>query len=211
MATTHNLGFPRIGAQRELKFALKSYWNGDADAAKLGTTASELRKRHWQLQGQLDWLPLGDFTLYDQVLDMSIILGHIPERVHNLPGNELTTYSRIARGRAPEDCGCGAEDTDNSGVAAGEMTKWFDTNYHYIVPEFSASTEFQLNPTRLLTELAEAKSAGINYKPVIIGPVTYLWLGKSKDDSDPLALLDRLLPIYRQLLDAFAQQGVEWV
>jgi 5-methyltetrahydropteroyltriglutamate--homocysteine methyltransferase len=204
MVTTHNLGFPRIGERRELKFALESYWKGDLNEAALQETGAGLRDRHWRDQQQLTLAPVGDFSLYDQVLDMSATLGNLPVRAGQSDENELNRYFRIARGRSPADSDC-------CGVHAGEMTKWFDTNYHYIVPEFDARTRFALDPTRLLTQLAEAKSAGVNVKPVIIGPVTYLWLGKSKDSTDRLSLLDDLLPVYGQLLQRLAEEGVEWV
>ncbi|HEY7886491.1 MAG TPA: 5-methyltetrahydropteroyltriglutamate--homocysteine S-methyltransferase [Cellvibrionaceae bacterium] len=204
MVTTHSLGFPRIGAKRELKFALENYWRGELHNAQLQNTASELRKQHWQQQQTLDLVPVGDFSLYDQVLDMSFTLGHLPQRVQNLAGAELDNYFRVARGRSTAD-------SEHLCVHAGEMTKWFDTNYHYIVPEFDAGTRFKLNPERLLTQLAEAKAQGVNAKPVIIGPLTYLWLGKSKDDSDKLALLDHILPAYSELLLQLANAGAEWV
>jgi 5-methyltetrahydropteroyltriglutamate--homocysteine methyltransferase len=209
MAITHNLGFPRIGAKRELKFALEHYWKGETSRDELLAVGTQLRERHWKDQARLDLVPVGDFAFYDQVLDMSFTLGNLPERVRGFHGDPLDNYFRIARGRsaqASDDHGacCG-------GVAAGEMTKWFDTNYHYIVPEFTATTNFSLDASRLVKQLAEARASGVNAKPVIIGPVTYLWLGKSKDDSERLALLPKLLPVYGALLDSFAAQGVDWV
>ena len=213
MTTTHNLGFPRIGAKRELKFALESYWKGESSRDTLKALGAELRRRHWADQAGLDLVPVGDFAFYDQMLDMSFTLGNPPERVKGFEGDVLDNYFRVARGRsAPSDhnhaehaaC-CGG------GVAAGEMTKWFDTNYHYIVPEFTAATTFKLDATRLLAQLAEARAQGVKAKPVIIGPVTYLAQGKAKDNSDKLALLDRILPVYGELLDTLAAQGVEWV
>jgi len=204
MVTTHNLGFPRIGAKRELKFALESYWQGLSTQDALTTLGAELRQKNWRHQAQLDLLPVGDFSFYDQVLDMSFLLGNIPERVRGLHGDTLNNYFRVARGRSANDSAC-------SCVHAGEMTKWFDTNYHYIVPEFSASTCFALDASRLLAQLAEARQCGVSAKPVIIGPLTYLWLGKTKDDSDKLALLPRLLPVYAALLAQLAAQGVAWV
>ncbi|THF58637.1 5-methyltetrahydropteroyltriglutamate--homocysteine S-methyltransferase [Pseudothauera rhizosphaerae] len=206
MARTHNLGFPRIGAQRELKFALESYWKGQSTRDELKAEGARLRRRHWQDQAGLDLVPVGDFAFYDQVLDMSFTLGNLPERVQGFHGDALDNYFRVARGRSAEEhaqC-CG-------GVAAGEMTKWFDTNYHYIVPEFTAATEFRLDASRLLEQLDEARAQGVKAKPVIVGPVTYLALGKAKDDSDRLALLPRLLPVYAELLETLAAQGVEWV
>ena len=209
MVTTHNLGFPRIGMKRELKFALESYWKGQSSRDELKALGAQLRQRHWQAQSGLDRVPVGDFAFYDQVLDMSFTLGNLPERARGFHGDPLDNYFRVARGRsahgAEERAGC------CGGIAAGEMTKWFDTNYHYIVPEFTAATEFKLDASRLLEQLGEAKAQGVKAKPVIIGPVTYLWIGKARDDSDKLALLERLLPIYAELLEQLAAQGVEWV
>lgn len=209
MTTIHNLGFPRIGAKRELKFALESYWKGESSRDELKALGAQLRQRHWENQAGLDLVPVGDFSFYDQVLDASFLLGNLPERVQGFHGDELDNYFRVARGRSAK----GLEDHSAccGGVAAGEMTKWFDTNYHYIVPEFTADTQFKLDASRLLEQLAEAKAQGVKAKPVIIGPVTYLALGKAKDESNKLALLDRLLPVYVQLLDTLAKAGVEWV
>jgi len=209
MVTTHNLGFPRIGAQRELKFALESYWKGQSSGDALKTLGAELRQRHWNEQCGLDLVPVGDFAFYDQVLDMSFTLGNLPERARDFHGDPLDNYFRVARGRSAE--GGHAHARCCGGIAAGEMTKWFDTNYHYIVPEFSADTAFTLDASRLLEQLGEANAQGVKAKPVIIGPVTYLWLGKAKDDSNKLALLERLLPAYAELLELLAVQGVQWV
>ncbi|UEP24160.1 5-methyltetrahydropteroyltriglutamate--homocysteine S-methyltransferase [Burkholderia ambifaria] len=209
MVTTHNLGFPRIGAQRELKFGLERYWKGESSRDALKALGAELRARHWNAQRDLDLAPIGDFSFYDQVLDMSFTLGNLPKRVQGFHGDVLDNYFRVARGRsaqaADERAAC------CGGVSAGEMTKWFDTNYHYIVPEFHADTNFSLDPSCLLQQLAEARALGVAGKPVILGPVTYLWLGKAKDDSDRLALLPKLLPVYGALLDTLTAQGVEWV
>ncbi|KKO49074.1 5-methyltetrahydropteroyltriglutamate--homocysteine methyltransferase [Arsukibacterium sp. MJ3] len=202
--TLHNLGFPRIGNKRELKFAQESYWKGETNAEQLLATAAQLRRKNWQWQQGLDWVPVGDFSLYDQVLDTSFALGNLPKRVANLSGSELDNYFRVARGRSVNDSACQC-------VHAGEMTKWFDTNYHYIVPEVTADTTFSLNSERLLAQLAEAKAQGVNAKPVIIGPVTYLWLCKEKDASDRLTLLAQLLPVYQQLLAELAEAGADWV
>ena len=209
MTTIHNLGFPRIGAKRELKFALESYWKGESSRDALKQLGAQLRQRHWDNQAGLDFVPVGDFAFYDQVLDMSFTLGNLPQRVQGFHGDALDNYFRVARGRSAQ--GAEGHGACCGGVAAGEMTKWFDTNYHYIVPEFTADTQFRLDPSRLLAQLAEARAQGVKAKPVIVGPVTYLALGKAKDDSDKLALLPRLLPVYTQLLDTLAAQGVEWV
>ena len=204
MVTTHNLGFPRIGSKRELKFALESYWKKNTDRADLLTTGAELRKRHWLQQSNLDLVPVGDFSFYDQVLDMSFLLGHIPDRVQHADSDKLDQYFRVARGRAvnDDDCSC---------VRAGEMTKWFDTNYHYIVPEFNSETTFRLNAESLLAQIDEAESLGFKSKPVLVGPLTYLWLGKSKDGSSRLALLPKLLNEYASLLELLGSKGIEWV
>ena len=207
MVTTHNLGFPRIGAKRELKFAQESYWKDQISLAELKAKGAELRQSHWLDQSALDLVPVGDFSFYDQVLDMSFTLGNLPERIRGLSGDTLDNYFRVARGCTAQS----AEAQSPVGVAAGEMTKWFDTNYHYIVPEFTAQTEFKLDTNRLLGQLAEARALGVLTKPVIIGPVTYLGLGKAKDESNRLALLPRLLPVYAELLETLANAGVEWV
>ncbi|MEQ5817622.1 5-methyltetrahydropteroyltriglutamate--homocysteine S-methyltransferase [Marinobacter sp. NFXS11] len=204
MVTTHNLGFPRIGARRELKFAQEAFWKGRISEEDLQITGADLRRRHWQNQHPLDRVPVGDFSFYDQILDMGVTLGNLPERVNDTQGSELDRYFRVARGRSGQESAC-------CGVQAGEMTKWFDTNYHYIVPEFHQHTRFQLNADRLIDQIDEARAQGVTPKPVIIGPVTYLWLGKAKDDSDRLLLLESLLPVYSELLDLLADRGVEWV
>jgi 5-methyltetrahydropteroyltriglutamate--homocysteine methyltransferase len=203
MAKTHNLGFPRIGAQRELKFALEKYWKGTISREELEGTATQLRGHAWQRQSGLDRVPVGDFSFYDQVLDTTVLLGNVPERALATGGSPLDVYFRVARGRSAGDTGVG--------IAAGEMTKWFDTNYHYIVPELRADTHFSLDAERLLAQVREARRHGMNPKPVIVGPVTYLWLGKAKDDSDRLQLLPKLLPVYRDLLAALAAEGATWV
>ena len=202
MTITHNLGFPRIGARRELKFALERFWKGEAPAHELQEQAAALRQRHWQQQASLDLAPVGDFSLYDQVLDMSFTLGNVPARARG--GDDLDAYFRVARGRSAVDTDCGCTD-------AGEMTKWFDTNYHYIVPEFDAGTRFALDTARLEQQLAQARALGVKAKPVIIGPLTYLWLGKAKDGSERLDLLPQLLPVYAELLSWFVTQGIDWV
>ncbi|MFZ6848007.1 5-methyltetrahydropteroyltriglutamate--homocysteine S-methyltransferase [Undibacterium sp. RuRC25W] len=209
MTTIHNLGFPRIGAKRELKFALESYWKGEISLDELKRLGSSLRQRHWNNQSGLDLVPVGDFSFYDQVLDMSFTLGNLPDRVRDFHGDPLDNYFRVARGRSAQSVH--ENHTCCGGVAAGEMTKWFDTNYHYIVPEFNATTEFKLDASRLLAQLAEAKQQGVKAKPVIIGPVTYLALGKAKENADKLALLPSLLAVYSQLLHTLSEHGIEWV
>lgn len=204
MIKTHNLGFPRIGKNRELKFGLEAFWNGQLSQNELNEIGSHLRLNNWFKQKDLDFVPVGDFSFYDQVLDMSYTLGNIPDRVRDLKGSYLDSYFRTARGQS-------SSENQSNIVHASEMTKWFDTNYHYIVPEFSRNTKFSLNFELLENQIKEAKNAKINVKPVIIGPATYLWLGKSKDNSNKLSLLDNILPIYKNLLKNLANIGAEWI
>ena len=214
MALAHNLGFPRIGADRELKKALEAYWKGDTDQASLQATGRELRARHWQLHKDagLDWLPVGDFAWYDQVLSHSLMFGVIPERFASTLNNEgrptLDTLFGMARGASSSCCG-----GEHSKVQyAQELTKWFDTNYHYLVPEFSVDQRFELSWQQLFEETAEALALGHKVKPVIIGPLTYLWLGKAKGNAfNKLELLENLLPVYADILSRLSEQGVEWV
>ncbi len=201
----HNLGFPRIGANRELKFALERYWRGEIGREELEATGRELRARHWKLQRDagLDLVPVGDFSFYDQVLDHAALFGVVPERFGWDGGEiDLDLYFRMARGRAPS----------GPPAAACEMTKWFDTNYHYLVPELERDQPFRLSSRRLFEEVEEAKALGIPFKPVLVGPVTWLWLAKERDGSfDRLELLDGLVEVYGQVLDRLAAQGAEWV
>jgi 5-methyltetrahydropteroyltriglutamate--homocysteine methyltransferase len=214
MAVAHTLGFPRIGADRELKKALEAYWKGDLDQNSLNNVGRQLRATHWQLQKDagIDLLPVGDFAWYDQVLTHSLTFGVIPERFDNTRDERglptLDTLFAMARGATASCCG----DEHSQAQYAQELTKWFDTNYHYLVPEFSADQQFKLSWEQLFDEVEEAKALGHNVKPVIIGPLTYLWLGKAKgNDFDKLDLLERLLPIYGEILGRLAAQGVEWV
>ena len=214
MALAHNLGFPRIGADRELKKALESHWKGDLDRAGLHAVGRELRARHWQLQRDagIELLPVGDFAWYDQVLGHSLALGVVPERFAASKGNDgrptLDTLFAMARGASQ----CCAGHAPSPGAPALELTKWFDTNYHYLVPEFSADQRFILSWDQLFDEVDEARALGHSVKPVIIGPLTYLWLGKAKgSDFDKLELLERLLPVYGEILSRLSRQGVEWV
>ncbi|WP_448694223.1 5-methyltetrahydropteroyltriglutamate--homocysteine S-methyltransferase [Pseudomonas rhizophila] len=214
MALAHTLGFPRIGADRELKKALEAYWKGDLAPAALQAVGRELRARHWQLQKEagIDLLPVGDFAWYDQVLSHTLTLGAVPSRFHNTLDAQakptLDTLFAMARG-ATAAC-CGAD--HGQAQYAQELTKWFDTNYHYLVPEFSADQRFALSWEQLFEEVDEAHALGHQVKPVIIGPLTYLWLGKAKgEDFDKLDLLERLLPVYGEILNRLKAQGVEWV
>ncbi|AWM61049.1 5-methyltetrahydropteroyltriglutamate--homocysteine S-methyltransferase [Stutzerimonas stutzeri] len=206
MAVAHNLGFPRIGADRELKKALEAYWKGELDEQGLRLVGRQLRAQHWQAQADagIQLLPVGDFAWYDQVLTHSLMFGVVPQRFRPADGQPtLDTLFAMARGVTNSCCG---------GGQAQEMTKWFDTNYHYLVPEFSADQQFQLSWSQLFEEVEEALALGHAVKPVLIGPLTYLWLGKAKGEAfDKLELLERLLPVYGEVLDRLAAQGIEWV
>nr|WP_314985457.1 5-methyltetrahydropteroyltriglutamate--homocysteine S-methyltransferase [uncultured Pantoea sp.] len=201
----HTLGFPRIGLHRELKKALESYWAGDSTQQALMTTGRELRARHWQHQKEagVDLLPVGDFAWYDHVLTTSLMLGNVPARHQNQEGTvDLDTLFRVGRGRAPT----------GEPAAAAEMTKWFNTNYHYLVPEFIQGQTFKLTWTQLLDEVDEALALDHKIKPVLLGPVTYLWLGKVKGEPfERLSLLEAILPVYQQVLAELAKRGIEWV
>ncbi|HHA0036982.1 TPA: 5-methyltetrahydropteroyltriglutamate--homocysteine S-methyltransferase [Yersinia enterocolitica] len=201
----HTLGFPRVGLKRELKKAQESYWAGNSTQEELLNVGRELRARHWQQQQQagVDLVPVGDFAWYDHVLTTSLLLGNVPERHQNADGSiDLDTLFRIGRGRAPT----------GTPAAAAEMTKWFNTNYHYMVPEFQQGQQFKLGWTQLLDEVDEALALGHKIKPVLLGPVTYLWLGKVKGEQfDRLSLLKDLLPVYQQVLGELAKRGIEWV
>ena len=201
----HTLGFPRVGLRRELKKAQESYWAGHSTQAELLAVGRELRARHWQQQQQagVDWVPVGDFAWYDHVLTTSLMLGNVPARHQNQDGSiDLDTLFRIGRGRAPT----------GEAAAAAEMTKWFNTNYHYMVPEFTQGQQFKLSWTQLLEEVDEALALGHKVKPVLLGPVTYLWLGKVKGEQfDRLSLLNDILPVYQQVLVELAKRGIEWV
>ena len=213
MALAHTLGFPRIGADRELKKALEAYWKGDLAPDALQAVGRELRARHWQLQKDagIDLLPVGDFAWYDQVLSHTLALGVVPSRFHDTLNGQgrptLDTLFAMARG-ATASCCAGHGQAQH----AQELTKWFDTNYHYLVPEFSADQAFTLSWEQLFDEVDEAHALGHRVKPVLIGPLTYLWLGKAKgEDFDKLDLLERLLPVYGEILNRLQRQGVEWV
>src|SRR5471032_3095787 len=217
MIRTHTLGFPRMGAQRELKFALERHWRGEIDSVALEAVGAQLRERHWALQRDagLDVVTVGDFAFYDQVANHIQLFGCEPARF-GFTGTEtdLARYFTLARGVADEhvhdpSCACGQ---DGGGTAALEMTKWFDTNYHYLVPEFDATTTFKLSATRLLAEVAQAQSLGHVPKVALVGPLTFLWLGKEKQDNfDRLDLLETLLPAYLALLGQLRAAGVQWV
>jgi 5-methyltetrahydropteroyltriglutamate--homocysteine methyltransferase len=212
MALAHNLGFPRIGRDRELKKAVEAYWKGELDEAGLRAVGRELRAAHWQLQKDagIELLPVGDVAWYDQVLTHSLTFGVIPERFQINGGKPtLDTLFGMARGVSKNTC-CGGAHAQP--LLAQELTKWFDTNYHYLVPEFTADQQFALSWEQLFEEVEEGKALGHALKPVLIGPLTYLWLGKCKGrEFDRLDLLERLLPLYGEILQRLAAQGIEWV
>ncbi|MEC4725144.1 5-methyltetrahydropteroyltriglutamate--homocysteine S-methyltransferase [Shewanella sp. D64] len=204
-----SLGFPRIGRQRELKFAQEKYWRGELTQAELTQVARTLRSTHWKWQAEagVNLLPVGDFAYYDQVLTLSATLNAIPERHRDASETEsgkigLDTLFRVARGRAPT----------GKDAPAGEMTKYFNTNYHYIVPELTADQEFTIAYEQIFDEVSEAQALGYQAKPVLLGPVTYLYLAKLVGENfNKLSLLPQLLIAYEQILNRFSEQGVEWV
>jgi 5-methyltetrahydropteroyltriglutamate--homocysteine methyltransferase len=212
------LGTPRIGPRRELKLALESFWSGATDEKALNETGIALRAANWARQKKLGVtvIPSNDFSFYDQVLDTSVIVGAIPD-IYGWNGGDvsLATYFAMARGAEghAHDASCGHAHQGNShGVPAQEMTKWFDTNYHYMVPELQRDQQFALASRKPISEYEEAKALGYQTRPVLVGPVTFLKLAKSADAGfDPLSLLDRLLPVYIDVLRELASRGAEWV
>ncbi|MBN3509457.1 5-methyltetrahydropteroyltriglutamate--homocysteine S-methyltransferase [Mycolicibacterium septicum] len=196
------LGSPRIGPNRELKRAVEKYWSGRIDRAELESAAAALRRDTWAslVAAGLDSVPVNTFSYYDQMLDTAVLVGALPTRVGGIT-DDLDRYFAAARG--------------NDEIAPLEMTKWFDTNYHYLVPEFRPDTSFSLNPVKVLAELEEARAQGVPARPVIIGPVTFLALSKAAEDSvgapSPIARLDELVEIYAELLGVLVDHGVEWV
>jgi len=216
--TVATLGFPRIGPRRELKNALESHWSGKSDAAALLAAAADLRAKAWARQRDLgaDIVPSNDFSLYDHVLDTSAMVGAIPAIFGWKGGSvSLATYFAMARGAqgeaAHEGCTHGHAH-QHEGVPAAEMTKWFDTNYHYLVPEFAEGQRFALSSTKAVDEFLEAKGQGIVTRPVLLGPVTFLKLGKSRGEGfDPSSLLGALLPVYAEMLRRLDAAGATWV
>jgi len=205
MTIAHHLGFPRIGAKRDLKWALERYWKGEITHDELQAICKRIRNENWaqQIQAGQDFLSVGDFSLYDHVLDLSFMLGVCPDRFKPAPGEIPTdTYFRMARGSAPTG-------TD---TFACEMTKWFDTNYHYIVPELSEAQQFSICHTHLFTDIIEAQLLSKKVKPIILGPLSYLWLSKTQGAPfDKLALLPKLQKVYLDILTKLQAHNIEWV
>lgn len=209
MLLTNNLGYPRVGPFRELKKANEAYWAKKISTDELLTAAKEIRENNWKTQKEagIDLIPSNDFSFYDQVLDLSLTVGAIPARYNSLLDKidnnySLDLYFAMARGFQE----------DGIDVTASEMTKWFDTNYHYMVPEFTKDQTFKLTSEKFLNEYNEAKAAGIETKPVVIGPITYLLIGKEKDAGfDRIDLIDRLLPVYEEIISKLADAGAKYI
>lgn len=201
MTVFHLAGFPRVGAKRELKFAQERYWRKELSEQDLLTVAKLLREKNWkhQAEANADFVSVADFTFYDHILDLQVATGSIPARF-GFDSQTLTLdqYFQLARG--------------NESQFAIEMTKWFDTNYHYLVPEFHKNTEFKANPAHYVQQLEEAQALGYQAKPTLVGPLTFLYLGKEKGETfDRLSLLEKLLPVYEQILDALVAKGATWI
>lgn len=205
----NNLGYPRIGSHRELKKACESYWSGKISQFQLLEVGGQIRRQNWLLQQQsgIDLIPSNDFSFYDQVLDHSLLIGNIPERYDailsgNAANNQLDQYFAMARGYQK----------NGLDVKAMEMTKWYDTNYHFIVPEFVKNQTFKLSSSKIFDEFSEALAFGITTKPVLLGPVSYLLAGKEKEDGfKRLDLLTALLPVYEQIIEKLLALGAQWI
>jgi 5-methyltetrahydropteroyltriglutamate--homocysteine methyltransferase len=199
-----SIGYPRIGPKRELKVALENFWKSDISEAELQTVAKDLRRKNWQTQKEngVDLISSNDFSFYDQVLDTICLLGAIPKR-YKWDGKEvsLKTYFAMARG----------SQTSELDVPALEMTKWFDTNYHYLVPELSKDQSFQLSTNKPFEEFKEAKKFGFNTKPIILGPLSFLLLAKGLDGFKTINLLDKILPVYKEIIKKLSELGAEWI
>ncbi len=199
-----SIGYPRIGPKRELKVALENFWKSDISEAELQTVAKDLRSKNWQTQKEngVDLISSNDFSFYDQVLDTICLLGAIPKR-YKWDGKEvsLKTYFAMARG----------SQTSELDVPALEMTKWFDTNYHYLVPELSKDQSFKLSTNKPFEEFNEAKKFGFNTKPIILGPLSFLLLAKGLDGFKTINLLDKILPVYKEVIKKLSELGAEWI
>ena len=205
----NNLGYPRIGSQRDLKKACESYWTGKISQSQLLDVGKKIRQENWLLQKEagIDLIPSNDFSFYDQVLDHSLMFGTTPVRyqrvlTENSQNNLLDQYFAMARGYQK----------DGLDIKAMEMTKWFDSNYHYIVPEFTKNQTFELSTTKIFDEFKEALALGIQTKPVLLGPVSYLLIGKEKEEGfHRLDLLPKLLPVYCEIIEQLSEIGADWI
>lgn len=208
MTQAHILGFPRIGVEREMKKAVEAYWRGEISKTELEKIGQHIQQTNWKVQADagLDFVTVGDFAWYDHVLNTSAMLGVVPARFEH-HGNtvDLNTIFCMARGQAPQV----------KEAAACEMTKWFNTNYHYIVPEFTQDQTFHLSTDTLFAAVDQAQALGYRVKPVVLGPLTYLWLGKIRNEEnntfDKLKFLDKLLPVYQEIFAQLKKRGIEWV
>jgi 5-methyltetrahydropteroyltriglutamate--homocysteine methyltransferase len=205
---TQNLGYPRIGSQRELKKATEQYWSEKISQQQLLLTGKTIRLQNWQIQAEagIDLIPCNDFSFYDQVLDTTLMIGAVPKRYQTLAATKQLTdidlLFAMARGYQK----------DGFDITAMEMTKWFDTNYHYIVPEFTADQKFSLLNKKVITEFLEAKAQGFTTKPVLIGPVSYLLLGKEKQEGfHRIDLLSSLLPVYLEIIGQLVSNGAAYI
>ncbi|MFO8233889.1 MAG: 5-methyltetrahydropteroyltriglutamate--homocysteine S-methyltransferase [Bacteroidales bacterium] len=205
MIKTHILGYPRIGARRELKKASEKYWSDKISLDELIAVGKQQRQSNWQVQKDagIDLVPVNDFSFYDHILDMVLTTGAIPERYKPLKNlNQHDLYFAMARGYQK----------DKHDIIPMEMTKWFDTNYHYIVPEFNKKQTFEYFSDKIIEEFKEAKNFGVNPKPVMIGPVSFLLLGKEKEKNfNRLDLIDSLLPVYFEILNHLKENGARWI
>ncbi|CAM3957859.1 5-methyltetrahydropteroyltriglutamate--homocysteine S-methyltransferase [Mucilaginibacter galii] len=207
---TQNLGYPRIGGQRQLKKACEQYWAGKINLSELNDVARKIKEENWQTQADagIDLIPCNDFSFYDQVLDTSLVLGVIPQRYAPVlslvkTNSEIDLYFAMARGYQK----------DGLDITAMEMTKWLDTNYHYIVPEFTAKQEFRIFSEKIFAEYSIAKQQlGAKAKPVLLGPVSYLLLGKEKEEGfERIDLVKNLVPVYIEIINRLKQQGATWI
>ncbi len=203
--TTSTLGFPRIGRRRELKTSLEDFWAGKSDRQTLLDATAALRRQNWWIQkaAGINYIPSNDFSLYDHVLDMSAVVGAIPSVYRGGDARpSLDTYFAMARGTRGRDGG---------DLPALAMTKWFDTNYHYMVPELSPGQTFALSSTKPIDEFLEAQALSIQTRPVLVGPVTYLLLARTSEPFDPLSLLPGLLDVYAKLIARLTAEGASWI
>ncbi|KAB8037059.1 5-methyltetrahydropteroyltriglutamate--homocysteine S-methyltransferase [Silvanigrella paludirubra] len=202
---THILGFPRIGKNREFKKALEAYWNSEISEQELQNIGKDIRKYNWEIQKDsgLDYITVGDFSWYDHILETSALLGVVPSRFkEKIDTINLDSLFLMARGQS----------SNSNNISACDMTKWFNTNYHYIVPEFTEDQNFTISTNTLFEHIDEAQEQGYLVKPVLVGPLTYLWLGKaSHPNFDKLTLIKNIIPIYNQIFKKLKEKNIDWV